>query len=77
MMMTNTMFLEDDEIVRLSGRKMKGHQIIALRQMGIPFFVNATGHPVITRAAVEGRKDASDPVRQPWVPNVLKAARHG
>jgi hypothetical protein len=74
--MNSLMFLEDEEIVKLSGRKLKGHQIIALRAMGIAFFVNATGHPVVTRAAVEGRRDAVDPVKRPWVPNVLKA-RHG
>lgn len=49
------MFLNRDEVVTLTGRKNKRHQINALRTMGIPFFVNACGHPVVTRVAVEGR----------------------
>lgn len=68
-------FLEDDEIARLTGRKMKGLQIETLRHMGIPFFVNATGHPVVTRSAVEGKHD-DEPVKRKWVPRVLKAG-HG
>lgn len=48
-------FLNSDEVVTLTGRKNKGHQISALRKMGIPFFVNACGKPVVTRVAVEGR----------------------
>lgn len=67
------MFLEPTELVILTGRRMKGHQIVALRQMGIPFHVNATGHPVVTRAAIEGRKD-TDIVKPVWVPQVLKKA---
>jgi hypothetical protein len=69
----SAMFLEDDEIAKLTGRKMKGHQVLALRQMGIPFFVNATGHPVVTRIAVEGgKKDADPQPKKRWVANVLR-----
>ncbi|CAH0447757.1 hypothetical protein LMG10661_03830 [Ralstonia syzygii subsp. syzygii] len=72
--MTASMFLTDDEVSRLTGRKMKGAQIDALRQMGVPFFVNATGHAVVTRAAIEG---GNQPVVQKpargWSPKVLKA----
>jgi hypothetical protein len=49
------MFLNQDEVVTLTGRKNKGHQIQALRKMGLPFFVNACGQPVVTCVAVEGR----------------------
>lgn len=65
-------FLEDEEIKKLTGRKMKGYQIKALRNMGIPFFVNATGHPVVTRSAVDGKTDAEPPVKRTWVPKVLR-----
>lgn len=63
-------FLDDDEIVKLTGRKMKGHQIMALRKMGLPFFVNATGHAVVTRSAIEGRKE--EPVKAKWISNMLR-----
>jgi len=72
--MSTSMFLTDDEVSRLTGRKMKGAQIDALRQMGVPFFVNATGHAVVTKAAVEGgsQSAAQKPARG-WSPKVLKA----
>lgn len=64
-------FLEREEVAALTGRKMKSLQIQQLRRMGIPFHINATGHPVVTRNAVEGKKDdAEKPV---WKPNVLRA----
>lgn len=66
-------FLDDAEVEKLTGRKMKGHQIAALRKMGIPFFVNAIGHPVVTRSAIEGSKKDAEPPRRAWTPTVLKA----
>lgn len=62
------MFLNRDEIVTLTGRKSKGHQIDALRKMGLPFFVNACGHPVVTRCAVEGRPKLTEPPPPAWSP---------
>lgn len=49
-----TMFLEDDEVAVLTGRKFKSLQVDQLRRMGIPFFVNALGRAVVARAAIEG-----------------------
>lgn len=66
------MFLDDDEIAKLTGKKAKSKQIDELRKQGIAFRVNSTGHPVVTRAAVEGIKEA--PQKQAWVPRVLRAA---
>ncbi len=63
-------FLDQHELEELTGRKMKTRQIAALRQMGIPFFINATGHPVVTRSAVEGRKEEA--AKAPWVPRILR-----
>lgn len=65
-------FLEDADIAKLTGRKMKSLQIVALRKMGIVFRVNATGHPVVTWSAVEGRKE--EPVKTAWQPRLLKGA---
>jgi len=55
-------FLDKDELAQLTGRKMKSLQIEALRKMGLPFFVNAVGQPVVPRSAIDGKKD--DPPRK-------------
>lgn len=72
--MSTSIFLSDDEVSHLTGRKMRGAQIDALRQMGVPFFVNARGHAVVTRAAIEGGSQivAQKPARG-WSPKVLNA----
>lgn len=58
-------FLSSADISDLTGRKIKSKQIEALRKMGLPFFVNAVGKPVVSIAAVEGRKPPT-PKKQ-WV----------
>lgn len=75
------MFLTLDEITTLTGIKggAKGktrsqRQVDALRNMGLPFFVNAAGRPVVTRAAVEGRQAQQKPENKGWSPSVLRAA---
>ena len=62
-------FLSADDIAVLTGRRVKSKQIEALRRMGIAFWVNACGKPVVTLAAVEGQKatDKSRPLKQ-WTP---------
>lgn len=50
------MFLTPDELAELTGRKIKSKQIETLRRMGLPFHVNAAGKPVVSSAAIEGRK---------------------
>lgn len=66
-------FLRPEELVVLTGRKVKSKQIDALRRMGVAFFVNALGKPVVARSAIEGRVDASAQrtVRASWQPRVL------
>lgn len=61
-----SVFLAPDEIAQLTGRKLKRLQVDALRKMGIPFYVNAIGKPVVTLAAVEGRKEP--PPKKVWTP---------
>jgi hypothetical protein len=58
-------FLTTEAMIRLTGRRRKTKQIEALRTMGLPFWVNAIGEPVVTVAAVEGRKD--EPREKVWV----------
>lgn len=76
----NIMFLTLDEISTLTGIKggargktRNQRQVDALRKMGIPFFVNAAGRPVVTRAAVEGRQAEQKPESKGWNPAVLRA----
>jgi len=66
-------FLSNQELVLLTGRKIKAKQIQALRSMAIPFFVNALGRPVVARVAVEGRTAvASERVANTsWQPRVV------
>ena len=49
-------FLNPDEVRELTGFAIKARQIEQLRRMGIAFFVNGCGRPVVTVAAVEDRK---------------------
>ncbi|MFS2027121.1 DUF4224 domain-containing protein [Massilia sp. CT11-137] len=49
------MFLTPDELAELTGRKIKSKQIEALRRMGLPFHVNASGKPVVPSWAAQGR----------------------
>jgi len=41
--------------------------------MGIAFFVNAVGKPIVAKAVIEGRPGSAPPakLREPWRPNVL------
>jgi len=58
-------FLTTEAVIKLTGRRRKSKQIEALRTMGLPFWINAIGEPVVTIAAVEGRKEA--PREKTWV----------
>jgi hypothetical protein len=70
--MSSTGFLDDSDLRRLTGRALKSRQIQWLRTEGIPFRINATGHPVVTWAAVEGRQAAAEPPQpQAWTPRVI------
>lgn len=70
--MSQPLFLDNAELVALTGRRFKSKQAEWLRQNGVPFRVNATGHPVVTRAAVEGRDEVAEPARG-WTPRVIGA----
>lgn len=53
--MTESMFLSPAELVRLTGRSHARLQIEALRAMGVAFYINAVGRPVVAKVAIEGR----------------------
>lgn len=66
------MFLSKDDVATLTGRKIRSKQIEALRKMGLPFWVNAVGVPVVPRSAIDGRP-AKTPVAQVKpIPNVFR-----
>jgi len=64
------MFLTSQELATLTGFSRKANQITQLRKMGIPFFVSGSGRPIVTRAAVEGRREQRQPMA--WSPTVLQ-----
>lgn len=68
-------FLEAAEICELTGRRSKSKQIEALRTMGLPFWVNPIGKPVVARVAIEGgRKE--EKAEKAWVmPRIQKAKK--
>lgn len=68
----STTFLDQAEIAELTGRKIKSKQIEALRHTGLPFFVNATGHPVVARSAIDARTPPAAPARKKWTSNAMK-----
>lgn len=65
-------FLSPEEIKELTGRSYIKLQIEALSKMGLPYFVNGIGRPVVTRSAVEGRNSGVAPQKKAWTPRVLK-----
>jgi hypothetical protein len=67
------LFLTDDELRQLTGRPQKSRQIAWLRNNGIPFRVNATGHPVVTRSAIDSHQEQPAPPARRWTPRVIGA----
>lgn len=63
-------FLDREEIAWLTGFHRKGRQIEQLRRMGVAFFINGSGRPVVTRAAIEGRADVVS--SRAWSPALVK-----
>lgn len=51
------MFLSDSDLRDLTGYVRRAKQVAQLRKMGIPFFVNAAGRPIVARATIEGRNE--------------------
>jgi Domain of unknown function (DUF4224) len=69
--MSTPLFLDDAQLVQFTGCRFKSRQIAWLRAEGVVFRVNATGHPVVTVSAVEGKKP--EPAADGgWIPQVLQ-----
>lgn len=69
-----SLFLTQIELRELTGFAIKAKQIAQLRKMGIPFFINGCGKPVVTLAAIQGAPQAKLQPQPEWVPAVLSAA---
>jgi Domain of unknown function (DUF4224) len=65
-----TMFLNPDELAMLTGFHRKGRQVEQLRHMGIAFYINGCGRPVVARTSIEGRAKGASPCV--WTPSVVK-----
>lgn len=66
-------FLTAEELAALTGRKHKAAQCAQLRKMALPFWINASGHPVVARAAIEGTNSKAHNVEsRPWTPAPLR-----
>lgn len=69
--MKSDLFLTDEELHALTGRKLRRLQIEQLRRMLIPFRVNALGKPVVTRDAITGAGPAQKADSRGWMPRVV------
>jgi hypothetical protein len=65
-------FLDPEDIAELTGCKLKARQIEQLRKMGLPFWVNAAGRPVVPRSAIDGQGAAEQD--KGWTPKPLRHA---
>jgi hypothetical protein len=69
-MSSPSLFLAPDDVEILTGRKRARLQVEALRRMGIQFYTNALGSPVVPVTAITGGKVEQEPVK--WRPAVVK-----
>lgn len=65
-------FLSKEDVATLTGAKIKSKQIAQLRKMGLPFWVNALGVPVVPRSAIEGRPSKAQVAAPKVVPNLFR-----
>ncbi|MGB2832950.1 MAG: DUF4224 domain-containing protein [Methylotenera sp.] len=73
-----SLFLTPQEVAELTGiaRGRDGFtreqmQADHLRKLGIPFFPNASGRPMIARVVIEGGTQQQKQPKQTWQPAVL------
>jgi hypothetical protein len=64
--MMGSVFLSDDDMAKLTGRKRRAAQVAALKAMAVPFRVNAAGWPVVPVSAVDGIFRQPEKVKTGW-----------
>lgn len=74
-----SVFLEPEDVALLTGIKRGRNgqsrdelQADQLRQMGVPFYLNAARRPIVARAAVEGGQVSRQEKSAAWQPAVLQ-----
>lgn len=70
-MASQGMFLDDEELFELTGRKQRRLQIEALKRMLIPFRINAIGRPIVTRTAIVGGSEKTTEATKKWSPTLV------
>lgn len=60
-------FLSREDVATLTGRQRRADQAAQLRAMGLPFFVNAAGWPVVARVVIEGSTAGKMAVPEPMM----------
>jgi hypothetical protein len=65
-----SLFLAPADVATLTGRKRPRSQIEALRNMGVQFYQNALGHPVVPVTAITGSKTVATEAAK-WQPAVV------
>ena len=51
-----SIFVDDEDMEKLTGFKTARRQIEQLRAMGVPFRINGLGRPMVALVAIEGGK---------------------
>lgn len=67
-----SVFLDDNDVARLTGRKLKSAQIDVLRTMGIAFHINASGRPIVPLSSIGINNNQIEPIDKSWSSNALK-----
>lgn len=62
------MFLTTEELRALTGYARAARQVAQLRRMGIPFWVNGCGKPIVARAAINGGPQVAAESKPQWEP---------
>ena len=65
------MFLDPAAMRALTGYAHKAKQIERLRAMGVPFWINGRGIPVVACSALEGGQRQAPKPQRGWQPTVL------
>mgnify|MGYP002139275767 CR=1 FL=1 len=64
-----SIFLDLSDVAELTGRKTKSGQVAQLRSMGLLFYINTRGYPVVPKSAID--KSHPDVNVATWTPNVI------
>lgn len=71
------LFLTREEVKELTGRVLRSKQVDHLRAIGIPFFLNAAGWPMVTRSVIDPsiRYHPTPETTHTWQPAALRKTK--